>query len=52
MAKVAITKGIDEPIENGFQIEKQCYAQLLNTEDRLEGLAAFASKRVPVYRGV
>lgn len=52
MAKIAITKGVEVPIENGFEIEKQCYAELLNTEDRVEGLAAFATKRVPVYRGV
>ena len=52
MAKVAITKGVEVPIENGFEIEKQCYSQLLSTQDRVEGLAAFATKRVPVYRGV
>ncbi len=52
LAKVAISKGIEVSIDDGFEIEKQCYAQLLDTEDRIEGLAAFASKRVPVYRGL
>ncbi|XP_058791355.1 methylglutaconyl-CoA hydratase, mitochondrial [Phymastichus coffea] len=52
LAKVAISKGIEVPIDDGLEIEKQCYAQLLDTEDRLEGLAAFAAKRVPVYRGL
>ncbi|KAK0095923.1 hypothetical protein PV326_007050 [Microctonus aethiopoides] len=52
MAKVAITKGIEVPIEDGFKIEKECYAQLINTEDRLEGLSAFTTKRVPIYRGI
>lgn len=52
LAKVAISKGIEVPIDDGMEIEKQCYSQLLDTEDRLEGLAAFAAKRVPVYRGL
>ncbi|KAJ8681859.1 hypothetical protein QAD02_017651 [Eretmocerus hayati] len=52
LAKEAIAKGIEAPIGDGYEIEKQCYAQLLNTEDRIEGLAAFAAKRVPVYRGL
>lgn len=51
MAKVAITKGIEVPIEDGFEIEKKCYAELIDTEDRLEGLTAFTTKRVPIYRG-
>lgn len=52
MAKIAITKGIEVPIEDGFEIEKTCYAQVLNTKDRVEGLAAFSAKRVPIYRGI
>ena len=52
LAKVAISKGIEVPIEDGFKIEKQCHTQLLDTQDRLEGLAAFSAKRVPVYRGL
>ena len=51
LAKVAISKGIEVPIEDGFEIEKKCVSQLLDTEDRIEGLAAFSAKRVPVYRG-
>ncbi|XP_014203870.1 enoyl-CoA hydratase domain-containing protein 2, mitochondrial-like [Copidosoma floridanum] len=51
MAKVAISKGMEVPLEDGYGIEKQCYAQLLNTEDRIEGLQAFHSKRPPIYRG-
>lgn len=51
LAKVAISKGIEVPIEDGFEIEKQCVSQLVDTQDRMEGLAAFSAKRVPVYRG-
>jgi len=35
----------------GMAIEEQCYAQVIHTEDRLEGLNAFREKRVPVYKG-
>lgn len=52
LAKVAISKGIETSIDDGLEIEKQCYSKLLDTEDRIEGLAAFATKRVPVYRGM
>lgn len=51
MAKAAITKGFDVPINDGLEVEKECYGQLLNTRDRVEGLAAFAAKRVPIYQG-
>ncbi|XP_076220889.1 methylglutaconyl-CoA hydratase, mitochondrial [Nomia melanderi] len=52
VAKVAISNGLDVPIEDGLEIERQCYSQILDTKDRIEGLAAFVSKRVPVYEGV
>ncbi|KAG7209726.1 hypothetical protein KM043_011360 [Ampulex compressa] len=51
MAKVAISKGIEVPIEDGFEVERQCYAKVVDTKDRLEGLAAFVAKRAPIYRG-
>ena len=31
--------------------QDECYKTVLGTEDRLEGLAAFAEKRKPVYHG-
>lgn len=52
LAKVAISKGVEVPIEDGFEIEKQCVSQLLETQDRVEGLAAFTAKRIPIYRGL
>lgn len=52
VAKVAISKGVEVPIEDGLEIEKQCYGKIVNTQDRIEGLSAFVAKRVPVYRGV
>ena len=50
-AKTAITEGIEVPIEEGLAIEKKCYADVIHTQDRIEGLSAFAAKRAPVYRG-
>jgi methylglutaconyl-CoA hydratase len=50
-AKYAIDQGFDRDLEAGLALETKAYLQLLNTKDRLEGLAAFAEKRPPVYRG-
>lgn len=36
---------------DGLRIEKECYAALLDSEDRHEGLVAFKEKRDPVYSG-
>lgn len=50
-AKIAIDEGYDRDIKAGLAIETKAYLQLINTSDRLEGLAAFAEKRLPVYTG-
>ncbi|EQC41248.1 hypothetical protein SDRG_01223 [Saprolegnia diclina VS20] len=51
MAKEAITKGIEVDQASGMAIERACYAQVIPTKDRLEGLQAFREKRKPVYKG-
>nr|XP_027083398.1 probable enoyl-CoA hydratase 2, mitochondrial [Coffea arabica] len=51
MAKRAIDGGLEMDIASGLSVEMDCYQQLLNTKDRLEGLAAFAEKRRPSYNG-
>ncbi|TPX39386.1 hypothetical protein SeLEV6574_g07254 [Synchytrium endobioticum] len=51
MAKVAIDRGSQVDLATGLAIEEACYAQVLPTEDRLEGLKAFREKRTPVYTG-
>lgn len=50
-AKEAIDRGLDADRDTGLRIEQECYARVLPTQDRLEGLAAFREKRKPVYRG-
>uniref|UniRef100_A0A0D9VJ11 Fungal lipase-type domain-containing protein n=2 Tax=Leersia perrieri TaxID=77586 RepID=A0A0D9VJ11_9ORYZ len=52
MAKKAIDQGMQAAdMPSALAVEGECYEQLLHTEDRLEGLAAFAEKRKPVYSG-
>lgn len=50
-AKFAIDEGYDRDLEAGLALETKAYLTLLNSKDRLEGLAAFAEKRQPVYKG-
>jgi methylglutaconyl-CoA hydratase len=51
MAKQAINRGSEVDRDSGLMIEQACYAQVIPTQDRLEGLAAFKEKRKPIYRG-
>ncbi len=50
-AKRAIDEGIGLPLHEGLAIERARYEEVLVTDDRNEGLAAFAEKRPPVYKG-
>jgi methylglutaconyl-CoA hydratase len=50
-ALAAIDGGLDLPLEAGLETERICYERLLGTADRREGIAAFAEKRKPAYRG-
>ena len=51
MAKQAVDQGINLDLASGLALEQACYAQVLPTMDRLEGLAAFREKRKPRFRG-
>jgi enoyl-CoA hydratase/carnithine racemase len=50
-AKHAIDAGLDVGLASGLDIEAVAYSRLVTTQDRVEGLAAFAEKRKPIYRG-
>lgn len=50
-AKAAVDRGLEVDLETGLDIEAQCYAVTVPTEDRLEGLAAFREKRDPEWSG-
>ncbi|KAL6776481.1 hypothetical protein ACKKBG_A21305 [Auxenochlorella protothecoides x Auxenochlorella symbiontica] len=51
MAKQAIGLGMEVDLASGLLVEEACYAQVIPTQDRLEGLKAFAEKRPPVFKG-
>ena len=50
-AKQAISYGMNMDLRSGLELEDACYAKVIPTEDRLEGLKAFAEKRKPSYKG-
>jgi enoyl-CoA hydratase/carnithine racemase len=50
-AKSAIERGHGRSLDDALAIERECYEVTLFSEDRDEGLAAFAEGRPPVYRG-
>ncbi|XP_028660705.1 methylglutaconyl-CoA hydratase, mitochondrial [Erpetoichthys calabaricus] len=51
MAKLAINRGIEVDLATGLAIEEACYAQVIPTKDRIEGLNAFKEKRPPRFKG-
>jgi enoyl-CoA hydratase/carnithine racemase len=51
-SKLAIDKGLEaRTMKEALETERQNYAKVLPTEDRLEGLKAFKEQRTPSYRG-
>ena len=50
-AKLAIDEGYGQGLELGLAIEQRHYEVVLTSEDRAEGLKAFAEKRAPKFQG-
>lgn len=51
LIKTAVDAGLQTDIQTGYSIEEACYAQVIPTKDRIEGLQAFQEKRTPRYTG-
>ena len=51
LAKRAVERGMDLPLDGALELEWECYQQTVGTEDRVEALKAFAEKRKPLFRG-
>lgn len=50
-AKRAILEGADKPLSEGLEAEAAAYRQLIGTQDRREGMAAYLEKRRPQWQG-
>ncbi|AWP11312.1 putative enoyl-CoA hydratase domain-containing protein 2 mitochondrial isoform 3 [Scophthalmus maximus] len=51
MAKEAMNSGAEVDITSAMAVERMCYARVIPTRDRQEGMAAFIEKRPPRYTG-
>jgi enoyl-CoA hydratase len=51
LAKEAVLKAFETPLDEGLQFERRNFYLLFSTEDMKEGMAAFTEKRPPRFRG-
>jgi len=47
----AVLRGLDLPLAQGLAVERDLFEHLRDTEDSVEGAAAFAAKRPPRWTG-
>jgi enoyl-CoA hydratase/carnithine racemase len=50
-AKRAVRAAADLPLNEGLEFEHRLTVEAFDTEDRVEGLRAFAEKRKPDFKG-
>jgi enoyl-CoA hydratase/carnithine racemase len=50
-AKAAVNRAEELALEAGLEFERRSFYLLFDTDDRKEGMAAFAEKRKPSWRG-
>jgi enoyl-CoA hydratase len=50
-AKAAVNRAEELPLEAGLEFERRSFYLLFDTEDRGEGMAAWAEKRPARWRG-
>ncbi len=49
--KLAVHRGIDRPLKEGLQIERELVEPLFESEESKEGIGAFMEKRKPEFTG-
>jgi enoyl-CoA hydratase/carnithine racemase len=49
--KEAVYEGLDKPLDEALEMERELIAPLFESQDAKEGFTAFAEKRQPVYSG-
>ena len=52
LAKIALNKAFNEPLNSGREGELDLFAMAFGTEDQKEGASAFLEKREPKYKGI
>jgi enoyl-CoA hydratase len=50
-AKAAVNRAEELPLEAGLEYERRSFYLLFDTDDQAEGMAAFAEKRKPAWKG-
>jgi enoyl-CoA hydratase len=50
-AKKAVLAAFETSLSEGLQIEHRLTVEAFGTEDRMEGLRAFAERRQPAFKG-
>ena len=50
-AKRAVNEGLELDLDHALELERQEYEVVLRSQDRLEGLRAFAERRPPQFKG-